>query len=327
MDETLDTLMLDLRLGGRSPRTCRTYVACVRHLLTRLRAPPRATRDELAAFVTYLRDTRGLSPQAIKNYVYAIRFYFTHTLRRPSLVRGLKAPRITPRPPVVLGAHEVPRLLEAFDSSTHRVIATLLYATGLRISEALALTVDDLDVARGVIVVRHTKTRRPRIARLTRALFEVLQRYWERERPRGSLLFPSRETGRALDSSALHRAFQVASKRSGLGKRVTPHALRHSYATHMLEAGVDLHTVQLLLGHSRISSTLGYLHVSTAHLAGRRIEPSPLLVEPGTCVPAFTPTPTLPLRPLERLPSAPSPQPDLFAWARERQSAASDTPD
>lgn len=326
MNRSLDALMLDLRLGGRSPRTCRTYVGCVRQLLLHVAAPRKATRADLAGFLAHLRDIRGLSPQAIKNYVFAIRFYFTHTLRRPAVVRGLHAPRITPKTPIVLSADEVGRLFAAFASPTHMVIAILLYATGLRISEALALTVDDLDVARGVIVVRHTKSRRPRVVRMTRALFAVLQGYWERERPGGPLLFPSPETGKRLDSSVIHRAFQAASRRVGLGKRVTPHVLRHSYATHMLESGTDLHTVQLLLGHSRLTSTLGYLHVSTAHLSGRRHEPSPLLAEPDPRLPSFPPREPVAAEPLERLKCAPERprQPDLFDWEpRARDARAS----
>ena len=199
------------------------------------------------------------------------------TLRKPAIVEGLKAPRVSSKTVVVLSPDEVARFLGGFRLPIYFAIASLLFGTGMRLGEALAVTVDDIDAARGVITVRHTKTRRPRVVRLTPELLRRLRDYWRATRPTRPLLFPGTDPTRHLDSSAVQKVFKRVATEVGLGKRVTPHVLRHTYATHMLEAGVDIHTVQLLLGHATLYMTLRYLHLSTAHLAGRQTPLPPLL--------------------------------------------------
>jgi integrase/recombinase XerD len=271
-------MLADLRAAGKAPTTCTTYGWCLAHFAQFVHTPLSAvTRDEVVKFVSHLAYQRRLAPSTIKQHVYALRFFFEVTARRPEVVAGLNAPRVTQKVPEVLSGNEVMRLLESFHSLTHYTIASLLYATGLRISEALALTVHDIDAERGLITVRHTKTRRPRVVRLSAELLARLRRYWHYTRPPQPLLFPGNDPTRPLNSSTVQRAFRRAVMDAGLRKHVTPHVLRHTYATHMLELGTDIHTVQMLLGHASIQNTLRYLHVSTAHLAGRKPTPPGLV--------------------------------------------------
>jgi len=269
-----------LTVSGKSRSTVHSYTACVRDFLrfagvnlSRLR------RDHVAQFLVHLAEERRHEPSTVKVYVYAIRFLFEVTLDRADVVENLKAPRVTPKPILVLSPDEVLQFFEAFHSRVHRTIACLLYATGLRVGEALALTVHDIDAKRGVIAVHNTKVRRPRFVRHSKALLELLRNYCRDSRPPVPFLFPGRDPTVPLNQSTVQGAFQAAARDARLHKTVTPHILRHTYATHLLEGGVDIHTVQLLLGHANIAATLRYLHVSTAHLAGRNIELHPLLAD------------------------------------------------
>lgn len=277
----LQKLETELTVAGKARRTVESYVACARDFIAHAGvSASRLGSEDLARFLEHLSEKRCVAPSTVKVYVYAVRFLFEVTLKRPSLVANLKAPRVTPPPVVVLSGGEVVKLIESFRSRTQRTIACLLYGTGLRISEALAVTVHDIDAARGVIVVPKSKVRRPRVARLSPALLTELRSYWRATRPPGPLLFPGLDARVPLNQATVQHAFKKAGVAAGLSKTVTPHVLRHTFATHLLEAGTDIHTVQLLLGHANLSATLRYLHVSTAHLAGRPAPLHPLL---GTC--------------------------------------------
>ncbi len=269
-----------LTLAGKSRATVHAYVGCVRDFIkyTGVDASDVAP-EHISRFVTHLAHERRLEPSTIKVYVYAVRFLFEVTLSRAELVSDLKAPRVTPKPIPVLSPNETLRFIESFRSRVHKTIASLIYATGLRVGEALALTINDIDAQRGVIVVRNTKVRRPRLARLSKALLELLRNYWRDVRPTKPLLFPGLDPKVPLNQSSVQGAFQAATRDARLHKPVTPHVLRHTYATHLLEGGVDIHTVQLLLGHANLAATLRYLHVSTAHIAGKSIQLHPLLAD------------------------------------------------
>ena len=276
----LEKLECELTVAGKAPSTVHGYVACVREFVAHAQMSASGLgREHIARFLVHLSEERRLAPSTVKVYVYAVRFLFAVTLGRPSCVAHLKAPRVTPPPAVVLSRDEVVQLFDGFQVRTYRTIACLLYGTGLRIGEALALTVSDIDASRGVIVVTKTKVRRPRMARLSVALLSELRSYWRAVRPPGPLLFPGLDPRVPLNQATVQHAFKRAASAAGLSKEVTPHVLRHTYATHLLESGVDIHTVQLLLGHANLSATLRYLHVSTAHLAGRPAPLHPLLGE------------------------------------------------
>jgi len=273
-----DRMLADLTVAGKAPRTCEAYAACVAAFGRFISVPlDGAERADVAAFIAHLAYERRLAPSTLKINVCALRFFFEVTAGRPAVVSGLKLPRVPQTSPEVLSVEEVMRFIGAFRSLNQYTLASLLYGTGMRLGEALSVTVHDIDAARGVIRVRHTKTRRPRVVRLSGELLVRLRRYWRVARPPLPLLFPGRDPSRPMKASTVQKAFKRATADAGLRKRVTPHVLRHTYATHMLEAGVDIHTVQLLLGHSSLQNTLRYLHLSTAHLAGRLFEPSPLI--------------------------------------------------
>jgi site-specific recombinase XerD len=180
--------------------------------------------------------------------------------------------------PEVLSPDEVQALLKALKHPLYRTIAMVLYGAGLRISEALPLEVTDIDRARGVIHVRHGKGDRPREAKLSLVLYTEMRAYWAEERPALPYLFATRRTGRPPRAESVRRALEVAAEQAGITKPITPHVLRHSFATHLLEAGTDLRVVQVMLGHSSIQTTARYTRVSTKLM---RETPSPLDLLPG----------------------------------------------
>lgn len=173
----------------------------------------------------------------------------------------ISAPKRPKRLPTVLSADEVYRLLSALEQPRFRVLFTTVYATGLRIREVCTLQVRDIDAARGVIRLRHGKGNKERQVLLSARLLNVLRAYWRQERPVAPFLFTGHR-GRPLDPSVARMALRLAAAKASLGKTVTPHVLRHSFATHLLDAGTDLRVIQVLLGHERISTTTRYVQVS-----------------------------------------------------------------
>jgi site-specific recombinase XerD len=275
----LESMMANLTIACKSPRTCEAYAASIMQFLAHAGVPNnKLSREHIAAFINHLVHQRRLAPSTVVIAVVALRYFFEEVLHRPKLVVGLTAPRVTVKPIEVLSIEEVTRLLEGFESVTHYTIASLLYGTGMRLSEGLAVTELDIDDARGVIVVPYTKNRQSRVARLSRELVQRLRTYWRVKRPKSPLLFHGVDPTRPMNVTAVERAFKAAAAKANLRKRVTPHIMRHSHATHLLEAGVDLYTVKQLLGHRCIESTVRYLHVSTAHLSGQRVPLHPLLL-------------------------------------------------
>lgn len=277
-EKLLSKTMTDLAISGKSSGTCATYVSCIEQLYEYVDKPlSMLTREDIVAFMQHATHVRMLAPSTLRILGVAIRFFCRVTLNRPRLVDGFKTERVTVTPVTVLSVSEVDKLINALSSPTHYAIASVLYGTGMRLSEALAITVDDIHAERGIITVPHSKTRQPRVARLSLELVTRLRNYWRLRRPQSSLLFHGRNPSTPLCQTQIQFAFRRAGESVGLRARVTPHVLRHTHATHLLESGVDLFTVQKLLGHTYIESTLCYLNVSTSHLAGERIELPPLL--------------------------------------------------
>jgi site-specific recombinase XerD len=263
----------DLRLRNYSPRTVEAYVAGVARLAKfRGRSPDQLGPDDVRALqLDLLRQ--GVSWSLFNQTVCALRFFFRVTLGRPDMLPFLpfgKKPRCIP---CVLGPEEVLQFLDAVPHGRDRVLLQTAYACGLRIEELMHLQVADIDSRRMVVVVRQGKGRKDRLVPLSPRLLEVLRAYWHVERPR-TWLFPGRIADRPLTATNLQRLCQRVVARLGLAKRVTPHTLRHSFATHMLEAGVDLHTLQALLGHRSLQTTALYLHAGT-----RRFQHLPGLLE------------------------------------------------
>ncbi len=258
-------LIDDLRLRNYSPRTIEAYVAGVAKFAKHFgRAPDQLGPDELRAFQLHLL-AQYTSWSQFNQIVAALRFFFGVTLGRPEAVPFIpygKRPRTIP---AVLSPEEVARLFDAARPGRDRVLLQTAYACGLRMSELIHLQVRDIDSSRMVVIVRQGKGAKDRLVPLSQRLLVELRRYWLMHR---SLVwvFPGRELGRPLHPAGVQREFQLTLRRAGIDKRATPHTLRHSFATHLLEAGVDIFTVQKLLGHGALSTTAHYLHVSRRHL-------------------------------------------------------------
>lgn len=255
-------MMQDLELGGYSPVTRKAYVDCIRMLAKfHGRSPADLSQAEIRAWVQHLTDKKQ-SPQRLRQHFAALRFLYGKTLGKPTLVSFLSWPQDPHRLPVVLSGEEVSGLLGALATPRFAVFFTTVYAAGLRIGEACRLETRDIDAARGVIHVRGAKGGKERLVMLSPQLLGLLRTYWKQVRPPAPWLFASR-TGTHLAADVARKALKRAASEAGLNnKKVTPHVLRHSFATHLLERGTDLRVIQVLLGHSSIKSTTRYAHVA-----------------------------------------------------------------
>lgn len=273
MSELRQNMLADLRVRNYAERTQAIYIARVAEMARHFgRSPERIGAEEVRDYLRYLVRERQVSRSAYVQTTAALRFLYRTTLDRPDVVPHLPYPRHKRRQPVVLSPGEVVRLLRAIGNVKHRTVAMLLYGAGLRISEALALELRDIDSARMVITVRHGKGDVDRQVALSAALLEALRAYWLAYKP-VHYLFPGQDAERPLGPSTIQRALKAARQRAGIGKPATPHTLRHSYATHLLEAGTDLRVIQTLLGHRSLRTTQVYTHVATDRVLAT---PSPL---------------------------------------------------
>ncbi|ASG19553.1 site-specific integrase [Nitrospirillum viridazoti] len=262
----------DMTVRNLSPATQRSYVHAVAKFSRYFgRSPDRLGLEDVRAFQVHLVAT-GISWPALNQTVCALRFFYGVTLGYGDLPERIPYAREPRKLPVVLSADEVVRFLEAVPSLKSRTALTTAYAAGLRASEAVSLKVGDIDGGRMVIRVEHGKGGKDRHVMLSAQLLGILRTYWRLARP-GHWLFPGRDGSRSMDVQVLHSACRSACAAAGLAKRVTVHTLRHSFATHLLEDGTDIRIIQVLLGHSNLSSTARYTQVSNSVI--RRTE-SPL---------------------------------------------------
>jgi len=284
MGEVCRRMTEDLKLRGYRPGTVSEYLRCARAFVAHYMRPPSELGErEIRGFLLYLLVVRKVSPATEKVYLAAIRFLYTHTLGRPEEVVRIPWPRVRRSLPVVLSGTEVTRVLAAVESVKHRAIVTAAYGAGLRIGEACALCVEDIDSRRMVIHVRDGKRGRDRYVMLPQRLLDLLRTYWRAARPPAPYLFPGQKPGTTISAEAVREALHRATRVAGLRKRVTPHTLRHGFATHLLESGTDLRTIQELLGHGSIRTTARYTHISTRHIARTR-SPLDLLGTPEGAV-------------------------------------------
>lgn len=265
----LARLESDLKMAGRALGTRQQYLASLRRFEERIgKSADQASQEEIRAWVEYLQ-TQPVSPERLRCHYSALSFLFKKTLGRPEVVAFISMPRKDAPLPVVLVPQEVKRVLANFLVAKYMVFFALIYATGLRINEARHLETSDIDALRGVIHVRHCKGGGQRIVMLSPKLLEMLRDYWRYDRPTPPLLFSTRN-GKPLCAETARRALLCASAMAGIGKVVTPHMLRHGFATKLLENRTDLRTIQILLGHKSIKSTTIYTQVSTSQIAAVR---------------------------------------------------------
>jgi site-specific recombinase XerD len=263
----------EFALRGTPRNTQITYRGCIErfehfHGASATRLGQRHVRQ----FLLHLVEERKLSAITHNVYAAALSFLYAYVLGRRRVVVDLPRRKTARTLPAVLTSAEVQAVLAALPPR-HRAVLMVAYGAGLRISEACTLHIQDIDSNAGVIHVRNAKRQRDRDVMSSPRLLEELRQYWRLRRPPGPELFPGRAgAGTTLTRAAVQKAMQQALAKRGLtrartGRRITPHTLRHSFATHLLEQGTDLRTLQVLLGHASLSSTTRYVHVSTARLA------------------------------------------------------------
>ena len=252
----------DLTIRNYSPRTIKVYVDRVAQFAQYFgQSPDGLGPEHIREFQVYLVQRKKASWSQYNQSVCALRFFYRVCLGKPWMIEHIPFPKQPKRLPVVLSREEVPRLFSALSNVKHRTILMTLYATGLRVSEALALQLCDIDSERMLIRVRQGKGGKDRYVPLSETLLEHLRCYWRYYRP-SYWLFPSTDPGRALTAGTVQKLCTKAARKAGLIKQVTPHTLRHSFATHHLEAGTNLKTIQVLLGHRTLNTTSIYLHVA-----------------------------------------------------------------
>ena len=254
----------DLKLRNRSPRTIEAYILQVaRFAKFYNRSPDKLGPEEVRAYQLHLINS-GASWSNVNQTVCALKFLYRVTLQVAWPVEQIPYARNRRKLPVVLGQEETITLIEAIRDVVCRMAMLTAYAAGLRITETVALKFDHLDRARMLLFVELGKGQKPRQVPLSEVLLAKLDDYFQEDRPRvrGSLwLFPSANPAKPIHTTTIQKACQQARATAGITKRATPHTMRHCYATHLLEAGVDLRTVQVLLGHAHLSTTAIYTHV------------------------------------------------------------------
>src|SRR3954468_9079377 len=239
----------DMRLRNLAPRTIEVYVSRVATFARHLgRSPEALGRDEVRAYLLHLVQERHVCWSTYNQTVAGLRFLYEVTLGREGVLVHIACPKQPKKLPVVLSPDEVARLFAAIVGLKHRAILMTAYAAGLRISEVVSLRLDDIDSQRMVLRVRQGKGRPDRYVMLSPRLLALLREYWKAARPT-EWLFPGDVPGRPLTARTGYRVCGQAARDAGLGKHVTVHPLRHSFATHLLESGADIRTIQVLLGH------------------------------------------------------------------------------
>lgn len=255
-----------LSIRNLSARTTRTYISLVsRFALFFHRSPDRLGLPEIEQYLFFLRDEKKVSYCLFNQTVCALRFFYLHVMDRPDLVLRIPFGRREKHYPIVLSVSEMLAILAALGSLRDRVLVTVLYSAGLRLGEVCRLRVENIDSARMLLHIRQAKGHKDRYVPLSPIALELLREWWRQTRNSG-LLFPcARDPLRPIHHSTVQRALKLAVRRAGLTKRVSPRTLRHSFATHLMEQGMNMRVIQILLGHSHTRTTEIYTHVSPAH--------------------------------------------------------------
>lgn len=291
-------LIEDIRLRNFSPHTVEAYVRAVAHFARHYgRSPDQLSGEQVRKYLLYLVQERKVSWSLYNQTRCALQFFYRVTLGRDEWFAKLPCAKRPRRLPTVLSGDELRRLFDvAAHEPRHQALLMTLYGAGLRISEAFALKPQDIDSKRMLIHIRSGKGDKERLAKLSEQLLAVLRGYWRQERPRHWLFPQAGDPSRPMDGGGGCRIVQRFARLAGITRPVSPHTLRHSYATHLLDAGTDLRTIQVLLGHRNIKTTAIYLHVSQAKIHAAASPLDRLYAPPGesATAPAVTPDSTSP---------------------------------
>ncbi len=267
MDKLFERFEHDMELAGLAERTRILYRDAIRDYAKFFgRSPARLGHEDLRRWSKHLLDS-GVGDGRLRQHFSALKFLYAKTLARPRVVaflsfRGKTGPLLD-----ILSAEQVQRVLAALRRPRIRMLFTTMYATGMRLKEARYLETHDIKAGRGVIVVKYAKGGRERLAPLSPTLLSQLREYWKTERPTAPLLFPSTREAVPICPDVPRKALKLAAKQAGVRCKVSPHTLRHCFATHALEAGVNIRTIQVMLGHTSIHTTMRYSRVATGLIA------------------------------------------------------------
>jgi integrase/recombinase XerD len=260
----------DMQLRGYASKTQEAYLRAVRQLAEHFdRSPGDLTEEDLREYFLHLKNVKRASRSTCTQALCGIKFFFQHTLKREWTTFELVRPPKEKKLPVVLSQEEVRRVLSCLNSFRHQVCLSTIYSCGLRLREGIQLQARDLDSDRMLVHVRKAKGGRDRYVPLPDRTLDLLRQFWCTHR-HPQLLFPARtphgvplsKAGKHLSPSSVQKALRAACSASGIQKHVTVHTLRHSYATHLLEAGVNLRRIQAYLGHASLKSTSIYTHLT-----------------------------------------------------------------
>ncbi len=274
----------DLTVRGRAVRTQQAYVGAVEGLAKHYRRPPdRITDDEVQAYLAHLVRERHLAWSSMNVAVHGLRFFYHVTLKRERTDFVIPMARRPSKLPEILSREELERLFSVVRNDKHRAMLMTAYATGMRLGELRHLRVRDIDSDRMAVRVEFGKAGRHRYTLLSPRLLSELRDYWRRHRP-PTWLFPSSATGEPLNPTTIQKTYTRAKQQASIRKQGGIHSLRHAFATHLLENGVDLHTIQRLLGHATIRTTMRYLHLArqaiTQHASPFELLDTPAPPEP-----------------------------------------------
>jgi integrase/recombinase XerD len=268
----------DMQLRNFSAQTIRAYLHCVAAFAQHFHTSPEHLGPEhVRTYQLFLVQDKQRAWPTVVQTVCALRFFYTVTLRRPMMLEYIASPQRPLTLPIILSQAEVATLLSTPRNLKPRAILTTLYAAGLRVSELCQLQVTDSDSARMVLRVQQGKGQHDRYVMLSPKLLPLLRQYWQQEKPR-PWLFPGHPRTRPITPRAVYNICRDTGQAAHLPKAIHPHILRHSFATHLLEAGVDLRRIQLLLGHRSLRTTSRYLHVTpqALHATPRPLDTLPL---------------------------------------------------
>ena len=258
-----ETLRKEMQLRGFSQKTIKSYLSCVRSFATYFlpRHPRVLTEEDIRSYLLFLLEKKKLASSTVNQVFNAIRFLYVEMYKQPWALRDIPRPHRPRRLPVVLSQDELKRLFDAKKNPKHKAILMIGYSGGLRVGEVVRLRPDEIDSERGMIFVRGGKGDKDRYTLLGEATLEVLRTYW-RMQPGGEWLFPGQQEGKHLSERSAEAIFEAALRSAGISKPASFHSLRHAFATHLLEAGVDIRYIQELLGHRSLKTTEIYVHVT-----------------------------------------------------------------
>ena len=270
MTHLRQAMLEELQRRNYAKTTVNAYLHAVDQFANHFkRSPDRLTLDHLRTYQAYLLRERKLGPRTVRLHVAALRFFFVKTLRRRYSPDDTPYPKVPRRLPTILTIEEVKRLIASARTLTERTMLMVLYSTGMRNAEMRHLQVRDIDSKAMLVHIQHGKGGRDRYVPLSATLLATLREHWRWMRP-ATWLFPGTidnwRADKPITPKVVWDACRTAAERAGIEKRVSAHTLRHSYATHLLEGGADLRTIQLLLGHVKLEHTVLYLHLSRRHL-------------------------------------------------------------